>query len=149
MFRRLHPSGYPAHFSNEMDRVFDAFFGGWPFGEDSGTVFPPVNVWEGEDKLYLEAELPGSKKEDLDISLLGQQLVLKGQRKGSAEDEGRYHRRERLAGTFHRVIRLPYPVEGQEVEAALKDGILTLTLSKATAARPRKIDVKLIESKNP
>ena len=106
-------------------------------------MFPLVNVTEGGDNYYVRAELPGIKAEDLDISVTGNSLSIAGERRIRAEDEkANYHRREREAGKFSRVISLPAQVDTAKVEASCVDGILTVVLPKSEAAKPKQITVK-------
>jgi HSP20 family protein len=100
-----------------------------------------VNVWQSENEVFAEAEIPGVKAEDLDISVVGSELTIKGTRQPAVEQEPAFHRRERGAGSFARVIRLPVDVDPEKVQASLRDGVLTLTLPKAEAAKPRRITV--------
>ncbi len=104
--------------------------------------FPAVNVWEEGDQLFAEAELPGVKSEDLDVSVTGDELTLRGRRSGATSEGQSYHRRERSAGEFSRTLHLPYEVDAGDVEATLRDGVLMLKLPKAVSARPRKIEVR-------
>jgi HSP20 family protein len=103
--------------------------------------FPPVNVREDQDQFYVEAELPGLNHDDLEILVEGDQLTIRGERKPVA-DEGRWHRQERAFGRFQRTFTLPVAVDADKVEARLDQGVLTLTLPKSEAAKPRKIAVK-------
>jgi HSP20 family protein len=90
----------------------------------------------------VRAELPGVNPADLDITSKDQSLVLRGERKIPKEEENvNYHRRERESGFFRRVVRLPSPVDPNKVEAAYKDGILTITLAKPEEIKPRQIKV--------
>jgi HSP20 family protein len=126
----------------EMDRLFSDFFGRTESSPlTRGRGFPPVNVWEDGDNLLIEAELPGVKSEDLDISVVGGELTIKGQRTGG-EDGMTYHRRERTTGEFARVLRLPVEVNSDRVNAALDNGVLLITLPKSEAAKPRRVQVK-------
>jgi HSP20 family protein len=104
--------------------------------------FPAVNVWEGGDCLYAEAEIPGVPQENLEILVVGNQLTLKGNRQALEGPNLSYHRQERGTGEFTRVVTLPVEINAEKVDAKLKDGVLTLTLPKAEEARPRKISVK-------
>jgi len=104
--------------------------------------FPAINVWEGGDCLYAEAEVPGVARENLDILVVGNELTVKGRRSEPEGKEVSYHRRERGTGEFSRTLTLPVEIKADSVEAALKDGVLTLKLPKADEARPRKITVK-------
>lgn len=128
----------------EMDRAFSDLFQPASPAPDSGfwdRESPPLNVWEDEGRFQVEAELPGYKLEDLEIHVVKNELSLKGQRKDAAEDGKTFHRRERSAATFNRLIRLPAEVEAEKVEATLRDGVLLIQLPKAAEARPRKIQV--------
>ncbi|MBA4016678.1 MAG: molecular chaperone Hsp20 [Pirellula sp.] len=135
----------------EFDRVVDEFFGpaqaAWQRFGVAG--FPSLNIWEESDVLYAEAELPGVKQEDLDLTVVGNQLTLKGRRAPAAPETGTYHRRERAVGEFSRTVVLPYEVDADKVEASLVDGVLNLTLPKSAAAKPRKINVNQSVSVNP
>jgi len=127
----------------ELDRHFSDLLGTWPARLTSSPVFPALNVWEVGDNLYAEAELPGVKQDDLDISVVGGELTIKGRRQFSADEGTTFHRRERAMGEFTRILRLPVEVDSERVEASLKEGVLLLTLPKHEAAKPRKIEVKL------
>jgi HSP20 family protein len=103
----------------------------------------PVNVWVDEDRVTVTAELPGVPREALDVSVVGRRLTIRGERSTAAPAEGgRYHRRERDAGRFGRALNLPFPVEAAQVSATLRDGVLTVTLPRTEADRPRKIAVQ-------
>jgi HSP20 family protein len=110
----------------------------WP----TAGGYPSFNVWEEGDVVYAEAEVPGVKAEDLDISVVGKELTVKGRRVGATAAEATYHRRERGTGEFARTVKLPVDVDAEKVEASLVDGVLTITLPKAETAKPRKINVK-------
>ena len=125
----------------EIDRLFDVFTGG-DGGGQRVRGFPAVNLWEEGDKLFLEAELPGVAQNDLDISAGGNELTLRGRRQPSQGQNVAYHRQERGFGEFTRVLTLPVDVDPEKIEATLKDGVLTLKLPKAAAAKARKIKVK-------
>ena len=106
-------------------------------------MFPLMNVTESKDNYYVRAELPGIKADELDISVTGNTLSISGERKIPSEDEkAQYHRREREAGKFSRIISLPSQVDTKRVEAHCADGILTVVLPKAEEAKPKQIAVK-------
>jgi len=127
---------------NEVNRLLTDFGvdGGssWPL---TGRGQPALNLWETPDALMLEAELPGIRSEQLEISVVGPELTLKVHRPESEPQDTVYHRRERPVGTFTRVVRLPVVVEADKVAAELRNGVLTVTLPKAEVAKPRKIQV--------
>jgi HSP20 family protein len=111
--------------------------------EPAVGVFPLMNVTEDKDKYYVRAELPGIKAGELDISVTGDTLSISGEREIPAENEkAQYHRREREAGKFSRIISLPTQIDTGKVEARCADGILTLVLPKSEAAKPKQIAVK-------
>ncbi len=125
-----------------MDRLFNEYFTGGTKGPQSG-VFPQVNVYTGEDATYVTAEIPGADINDIDISIHANNLTIKGERKLESSDKQlTYHRRERAAGTFSRVVSLPQPINSSAVTAEFKNGVLTLRLPVAEEAKPRKIAIK-------
>jgi HSP20 family protein len=106
-------------------------------------VFPPVNITEEADQYILRAELPGVKREELEIQATGNGVSITGERKIEAAGENaRYHRRERDAGKFSRMIGLPGEIDADRVEAKLSDGILTVTVPKAEKSKPRQISIR-------
>jgi HSP20 family protein len=127
----------------EMDRMFGSM--GQPVGVRSvprGT-FPAVNVYEQGDKVVLMAEIPGVKPEQLDLTVLGDSVTLKGERKEEDLPEGeRFYRRERPMGTFTRTVTLPEAINPDSVKAEYKDGVLKVRMEKAEQARAKKIAIK-------
>jgi len=126
----------------ELDRLSGGFTGS-VFRLPTAGVFPLVNVTEDQNNYYVRAELPGVKTDELDISVTGETLTLSGERKLAEESENTsYHRREREAGSFSRVISLPARLDVDKVKAHAEDGVLTVVLPKAESAKPRQIAVK-------
>jgi|SwirhirootsSR3_FD_contig_61_3804677_length_635_multi_3_in_0_out_0_1 HSP20 family protein len=123
----------------ELDRHFSTLVENLP--SVNSRTFPAVNVWEENDNLHAEAEVPGMTVEDFSISVVGRELTISGERKDRGDESTTYHRRERGTGPFTRVIRLPFDVDSSRVEANLRDGVLQITLPKSEAAKPRKIQV--------
>ena len=106
-------------------------------------VYPPVNISEDHDHVYVRAELPGITPEDLEITIHEGNLILRGERRIPAEEKDvNFHRRERESGFFRRVVRLPEAVDPAKVEAYAKDGILTIKMAKPEEVKPRKIQVQ-------
>ena len=135
---------HPLHqLRDEMDRLLTGVFGTTADGLMPAMFRgqPVANVWEQDDALKVEMELPGIKKEEVDISVTDGELSIKVNCPDLAPEGVRYHRRERPVGTFSRVLRLPVEVDADRVEAALRDGVLTITLPKAENAKARKIHV--------
>jgi HSP20 family protein len=107
-------------------------------------VFPALNIFEidGGDALVLKAEVPGIDRASLNVEAIGNQVAISGVREiPSPEGDIRFHRRERQAGDFRRVFRLPYDVSSDTAEASYRDGVLTVRLEKAEAAKPRQIQI--------
>ena len=105
--------------------------------------FPALNVWQDDANVYLEAELPGMDLSDLEIYVTGgDQLTIKGERRPADADGAKWLRRERGFGSFARVLTLPVPVDPDRVQARLTHGVLSITLPKSAAAKPKKIAVK-------
>lgn len=111
-------------------------------GHQAG-VYPPLNMYEENDKFVINAEMPGVKVEDLNIALEGDTLTIQGKRERPAE-EGvlSFHRREIASGSFSRALSLPQSVDPERVEARLARGVLAITLMKARDASPRRIAVR-------
>jgi HSP20 family protein len=107
----------------------------------SATFEPPVDVWETDTEIIIEAELPGSRSGDIDLRLDGGSLVLSGDLSENAESRGAYLRIERPRGRFHRVVSLPVEVVG-EPRATLRGGVLQVRLPKTGTARRRVSIVK-------
>jgi HSP20 family protein len=126
----------------EMDRLWEQAYGTERYRRQAG-VFPLLNLSEDQDHVYVRAELAGVGPEDIDITLEDTKLVLKGERKIPTEEKVvGYHRREREAGSFRRLVRLPNRLDPSKVEAVFKDGILTITLAKPEEIKPKQITVK-------
>lgn len=126
----------------QMDRLSEVFSGGRA-GRVTAGVFPLVNLTEDQENYYVRAELPGVKADDLDIQVTANSLSLSGERKIDEEGNGvKYHRREREGGRFSRMMTLPGDVDAEKVEADLVNGVLTVKIAKAEAAKPKQITVR-------
>src|SRR5260370_3069418 len=125
----------------EMNQLFGAYGDGWP--AFAAVSFPAFNIWQDESSVYAEAELPGLELNDLEIYVTGgNQLTIKGERKQPQLEKGTWHRQERGFGSFARVVELPFDVNPDRVDARLVNGVLTITMAKNEAAKPRKIVVR-------
>jgi HSP20 family protein len=106
------------------------------------SVYPPLNLWEDENNLYVEAELPELELSDLDIVVNGDnQLSIQGERRQPKQEDGMWHRQERRHGSFSRMGELPQYVDSDKVTAELKYGVLTITLPKRKEAKARRVEV--------
>jgi HSP20 family protein len=129
-----------ARLRDELDRFFDQpNFGA---GELAGGWMPAVDVLEDKDKLTVKAELPGFKREDIDVSVHENTLMLSGERRCEEEQkEGQFYRCERYYGRFHRSIPLQATVDTGKIEAKYRDGVLTVTNPKSATAKAKQIEV--------
>jgi HSP20 family protein len=132
---------------SEMNRVHDEL--SRLFGRNNGfsrltpAAWPAVNIWEDEQNVYAEADLPGLNLEQLEVFVTeGDQLTIKGERLVEQPEGAVWHRQERGFGQFTRQLTLPALVNADAVEAKYEQGVLRLTLPKSEAAKPRKIAVK-------
>jgi len=131
---------------NEMDRLFDEFFGrtserfGLEVGE--GVWSPDVDISETDNEIIVSAELPGVKKEDIKITLQDNVLTLRGEKKQEKEtkDEN-FHRVERSYGVFQRSFTLPATVDAKNIKAGYKNGVLKIRLPKAEEAKKKEIPI--------
>ena len=137
------PLGELSTLRHEMDRLLERFFGEVPsLGLPGGTWEPRLDLSETKDTLTIKAELPGLEAKDLDVSVSGDVLTLKGEKKQEKEekDEQR-HVIERSYGAFVRMVRLPAPVAQDQIKASFKNGVLTINLPKTEEAKQKAIPV--------
>lgn len=126
-----------ARHMNRLQRELESAFNG-----SNSASYPALNIWEDDDHLHVESELPGYDHNDLDVSILGNdQLILKGSRKPIQHEKAIAHRQERTSGSFERTITLPIPVDGEKVQAKFTNGVLVLKIAKAASAKPKKIEI--------
>ncbi len=132
-------------FRREMDRIFERFLSWSPFEREVTVLswYPSVDVSETPTDVIVKAEIPGVDPKDIEVTLCGDTLTIKGERKKEEEhkDEN-YHRIERSYGAFTRTISLPAEVDQDKAEAVYKDGILKLTLPKLKAEAAKKVEIK-------
>ncbi|MBN1870395.1 MAG: Hsp20/alpha crystallin family protein [Candidatus Omnitrophica bacterium] len=146
--RKQNESWYPfseiRNLHNEMNRLFDFSFPHWD-GETSlmsGQWTPAIDVHDSKDNIVIKADLPGLKKEDINVSVQDDLLTISGEKKKESEvKEEDYIRTERYYGSFHRALRLPGQVDAAKVNATFKDGVLQLTLPKKEEAKPKQITI--------
>ena len=130
---------------DEIDRLFETplaelarssqLLSGWT---------PSLDVYEEKDNLIVKAEIPGMKREDIEVSLHDGSLSISGERKSENKYEGaEAYRSERFFGKFQRTVALPTPVAADKVKAQYKDGVLIVTLPKTEEAKPKQIDISV------
>lgn len=103
-----------------------------------------VDMYETNDNLVVKASVPGIKPEQLDVTVQGETLTIKGEMQEEQQrEQGRYHVRERRQGAFSRTLVLPFPIQNDKVQATFENGVLTLTLPKAEEIKPRNIKVQV------
>jgi HSP20 family protein len=136
---------------SEMDRLFDTFtgrFGVTPFlstrfGTLSGVLSPAVDITEDDGVFKVSAEVPGMTEKEIQVSLSGDTLTIKGEKRQEHEEKGENrYLSERSYGEFQRAFLLPADVAREKIEAAFANGVLTVTLPKTAKAAPKKIEVK-------
>ena len=130
---------------DEMNRLFDSFWRGEFLPERFGFTreFPKVEVTETDEEVIVRAEIPGLEAEDIDLSIQGDVLTIKGEKKEEKEEkEKESYRREVHYGAFTRGVRLPSSVDVEKVEAECKKGVLKITLGKIESEKTKKIVVK-------
>lgn len=142
---RFDPVGEMISLRSAMDRLFEDSFVSplsWPTVANGGSVNPAVDVHQTPDEIVLTAALPGIRPEDVEITMTGQNLNVRGEFKAD-ETIGRdqYLYRERRFGSFSRTIQLPVRVQGDQADASFADGVLTLRIPKAEEVKPRQIRI--------
>jgi HSP20 family protein len=122
-----------SNLQDELNRLFASSENSW---------LPALDVQEGKESFVVSTELPGLKREDIEVSLHDGALLISGERKVEKVEEGvEVHRQERAYGKFQRTLTLPTPIAADKITAQYKDGVLTVTLPKVEEAKPKKIDV--------
>jgi HSP20 family protein len=131
----------------EMDQLFESIFSNRPMyasGDATESLAPPVDIEETAEGYVFRADLPGMTEKDVKVSLVGDTLTLRGERKREAETKtGNVHRTERAFGAFERTFTLPTPVRGDQVKASYRNGVLEIRVPKAEEARVREIEVQV------
>lgn len=130
---------------NEIDRLFESPFA--DFGRTSnllGGWMPAIDLSEDKDHFTVKCELPGMKKDDINLTLHEGCLTISGERREEqTHKDVEVHRAERFVGRFQRSLSLPAPVAADKIAAQYKDGVLTVKLPKTEEAKPKQIDVKV------
>jgi HSP20 family protein len=143
---RWHPLRQLSDVQAEMNRLFDSVFGSpATVGSRDRLWAPEGDLWETKDEVVVALDVPGMNEKDVNVSIAGDLLTVKGERRHQQEvnDDG-FHRLERAYGKFERAIKLPLPVEADKVRATYRDGVLTVTLPKAEQVRAKEIKVAVL-----
>jgi HSP20 family protein len=130
----------------DMESRLGRLFNNWPVEPEQAGLgwVPAVDLHETEDAYILEADLPGMKKEDIQLSITEDVVTLKGERKEQSEKKSEgFHRVERLYGSFQRSFRIPGGIDSKSVDARFDSGVLKVTLPKPEERKPRQIDVQV------
>ena len=129
-------------FRRQMDRLFDSFFGREPSLWSRERNIPLIDVMETAEEVVIKAELPDMDEKEVSLSLSGDNLIIKGERKGEKEEKDkRFHRMERWCGGFERVVALPVSVDQEKISAHYKKGVLEIHLPKKPEVKPRHIPI--------
>ncbi len=134
----------------DMDRLFDEIFSPlqrrrrtWGEKPETGSIVPNVEIYDRTNEIVFRAQLPGVKKEDIDLSIAKDSLTLKGEVKKEEEAGTAYYVNEISYGSFARTVELPVEVESEKAKATFKDGILELVLPKREEAKPKEIKIEV------
>lgn len=125
-----------------MDRMLDDAFARGSESRGTGAWLLPMDAYITDDAIVIRADVPGIKSEEIEITLEGDTLTIRGEIKREEADNRKYVLLERPTGKFERTLSINTPINHEKVEASFKDGVLTLTLPKAEAVKPRQITVK-------
>jgi len=133
----------------EMDELWNRFFGEAPFYRSLAEEWSPsIDLSETKDSLVVKAELPGLDVKDVEVSISGNLLTIRGEKKKEEEEKDEHHyRSERYYGSFQRVFQLPTNVKADKVGASFDKGVLKVTLPKVEEAKKKQIEVKVKEEK--
>ncbi len=139
---KFEPTKLLRNLRNEIDTLFDRFVEK-PIGLITGQVIPAIDIAETDSEIIVKAELPGIDLEDIDVSISGDTLVIKGEKKKETEQAGRtFHIIERAYGKFTRSVRLPTDIDADNVKASYKNGVLEIVLPKKEPAKTKRIEIK-------
>jgi HSP20 family protein len=131
---------------SEMNRMFDTVFGHPAVSGSGERLWAPLcDMWETKEDLVVSFELPGVSEKDVNVSITGDLLTVRGERQWQEQAKNdNYHRLERMYGKFERSVQLPFPVQANKVKATYRDGVLVVTLPKAEEVKPREIKIDIL-----
>jgi len=127
-----------------MDRLFeDSFVKPWTVTRNAGVYSVPLDIYQTDKDVIVKASIPGYKPEEVNITVSGDTLTIKGEHKEEKETkEAEYMLKERQYGVFSRTVSIPVNIQSDKAEASFDDGVLTLQLPKSEEIRPRQIKIK-------
>lgn len=129
-----------AALQQRLNEVFNDQYNDQDFA--AGAWSPPVDIYETDTDVIVAAELPGIKREDIDVTVVGDKLILRGSRTNERDsDDEQFHRMERQYGSFYRAFNLPQVVEPETISAKLAQGVLQVTLPKRSGAKSERIEI--------
>ena len=133
----------PRNFFHDMEEMLSQVVGAEPEAWFTGRMTPALDVVETDGAVEVKMDLPGMKKQDIDIQVNGNLLTISGERKEEKEEKGKsFHRVERRMGSFSRTVTLPCPISEQGIDAKYENGILVIMTPKSEEAKGRKIAIK-------
>ena len=141
----LKPYRSPGSIRNEIDNLLHEFFGG-PIhtGPLAGEWMPPADITETQDRVFIKAELPGIEENDIEVSLLGNMLTLRGEKKHEKEEKGENHYLgDRFYGSFRRTFQLPADIDPDKAEATFDKGVLKISVPKVEESKSKKIEINV------
>ena len=137
------PFGEMNLLQNQMNRLFDSALQGWSDGDSNGTTSwtPAADIYESDNELVVNMDLPGVDPNMVDIRVENNVLTIRGERHLEEKQKENFHRVERLYGPFARAFTLSTSVDPDKIRANYKAGVLSITLPKAEAAKPKRIQI--------
>ena len=144
--QRWNPARDFARLQDEVNRLFDNFSDRPAQGTAGERMWlPAVDVRETKDEIVLSFDVPGMTEKDIQLSIIGDLMTVKGERRFERDDtQDTYHRVERVYGKFERTVQLAMPVQTDKVKATYRDGVLEVKLPKVEEVKPREIKIDLI-----
>jgi HSP20 family protein len=128
---------------DQLRRSMEDLFDSWGTrGVRRAGVYPPVNLYETADGWVLTADLPGLRSDEIAVSIEGDRITLRGERRLEPPQDASPHRLERPSGSFQRTLQLPSEVDASKIEAVHRHGVLMLRIPKSAAQQPRRIAVQ-------
>ena len=136
------PFYHPWSLLDEVDSFTRDIWDAWRPFHSEHSIMPHTDIYEEKDELVMKTELPGIDKKDVDVSLEGDRLTIKAEKKEAVKENATHHTRERYYGQYYRSVTLPYPVKQGEISATFDKGVLELRLPRAEEVKPKKIEIK-------